>query len=181
MHRYSLFTLLIAGSVITAACISLQAQPQPGNAQSAAKAAIRHQVDTYIQSICDADTQLGATVWATTPDSTFIHPLGHEWGWDQIASNVYGKLMGQTFSERTLKAVSDVTIHIYGDAAVVEFDWDFVATLRTTGQPIHTTGRESQVYAKLPAQGWRLVHVHYSGPPLQAPARGITLPPQLPR
>ena len=54
-------------------------------------------------------------------------------------------------------------IQLYGDAAVVEFEWDFVATVRADGSLRHTTGRESQVYVKRP-EGWRLVHVHYSGP-----------------
>jgi hypothetical protein len=30
--------------------------------------------------------------------------------------------------------------------------------------------RESQFYVNLPGQGWRLVHVHYSGPPVKGPA-----------
>ncbi len=51
-----------------------------------------------MQSIDDADPKLGAEVWSTTPDVSFIDPLGHEHGWDEIASVVYGKLMGQTFS-----------------------------------------------------------------------------------
>ena len=46
---------------------------------------------------------------------------------------------------------------------MVEFEWDFVATVRADGSLRHTTGRESQVYVKRP-EGWRLVHVHYSGP-----------------
>jgi|HubBroStandDraft_2_1064218.scaffolds.fasta_scaffold71871_2 hypothetical protein len=136
-----------------------------------AQAKIRSMVDTYMQSIDDASPKLGATVWLTTPDASFIEPLGHERGWDQIADVIYGKLMGQTFVKRRLKNVSDVAVHMYGDAAVVEFDWDFVATLRSDGKTeIHTTGRESQFYVNLPGQGWRLVHVHYSGPPVKGPA-----------
>jgi hypothetical protein len=127
-------------------------------------------VDTYMQSIDDADPKLGATVWLTTPDASFIDPLGHERGWDQIADVIYGKLMGQTFEKRSLKNVGAVAVHLYGNAAVVEFDWDFVAILRSDGKTeVHTTGRESQVYVNLPGQGWRLVHVHYSGPPVKAP------------
>lgn len=133
---------------------------------------IRNQVQRYMQSIDAADPALGATVWLTTPDVSFINPVGQERGWDQIASEVYTKLMGGTFSKRTLKNSSDIVIHVYGDAAVVEFDWDFVATMRSNGAPVHTTGRESQVYVKLPDKGWRLVHVHYSGPPVSVPSSG---------
>jgi ketosteroid isomerase-like protein len=137
------------------------------------KAEIRRLIDTYMQSVDDADTRLGATVWLTTPDASFIEPLGHERGWDEIAAVVYGKLMGQTFSKRLLKLASEPSIHVYGDAAVAEFDWDFVATMRSDGSAVHTTGRESQVYINLPGKGWRLVHVHYSGPPVSGPGKGF--------
>lgn len=136
------------------------------------KAQIRRLVDTYIQSIVNADTKLGATVWSTTPDVSFIEPRGSEKGWDQIAEVFYGKTMGEMFTKRTLKVVGDPNIQVYGTAAVVEFNWDFVAILRSNGQTIHTTGRETQVYADLPGVGWRLVHVHYSGPPVGGPNQG---------
>jgi len=48
---------------------------------------------------------------------------------------------------------------------VAEFYWDFVAKLRKDGSPITTHGRETQVYRKM-QDGWRLVHVHYSGMPV---------------
>ncbi|UWZ86149.1 YybH family protein [Occallatibacter riparius] len=80
--------------------------------------------------------------------------------------------MGQTFSKRSLKASAEPVIHVYGDAAVAEFDWDFHATLRKDGSPVHTTGRESQFYVKFPDKGWRLVHVHYSGPAVPPPSNG---------
>jgi hypothetical protein len=138
----------------------------------AADALIRGLVDRYMQSIDAADPAMGATVWSPTPDVTFINPVGHEHGWDQIADEVYRKLMGQTFSARRLKNSSDINIRVYGDAAVVEFDWDFVATLRSNGSPVHTTGRESQFYINLPDKGWRLVQVHYSGPAVAPPSNG---------
>jgi len=166
-------TVLIAGAGLLACSATLAAQENAAKAESSAKAEIRRQVANYLQSIDDADTKLGATVWSPTPDVTFIEPLGHEHGWDEIASVVYGKLMGQTFTKRTLQAVSDVSIHVYGDAAVVEFDWDFVAIMRADGKTLHTTGRESQVYVNLPGQGWRLVHVHYSGPPVGGSGKGF--------
>lgn len=134
---------------------------------------IRHLIDTYTHSIDVADPELGAQVWLTTPDASFIEPLGHERGWNEIAAVVYRKLMGGTFSKRTLKLVGEPAIHVYGDAAVAEFDWDFVATLRSDGSAIHTTGRESQFYVRFPEQGWRLVHVHYSGPPVKGPGQGF--------
>jgi ketosteroid isomerase-like protein len=145
------------------------AKAQQGNTGDEATTAIRLKVDTYLQSIMDANVTLGATVWSPTPDVSFIQPLGSQKGWDQIASDVYRKLMGETFTKRTLKTVGAVNIEVYGNAAVAEFNWDFVAVLRSNGQTIHTTGRETQVYVNLPDKGWRLVHVHYSGPPVSGP------------
>jgi ketosteroid isomerase-like protein len=154
------------------AAMATFAQDARAARDSAARTQIRALVQRYMQSIDAAHPALGATVWSPTPDVSFINPVGHEHGWDEISSEVYTKLMGQTFSKRTLKNSSDIGIHVYGDAAVVEFDWDFVATLRSNGSPVHTTGRESQVYVNLPGKGWRLVHVHYSGPPARVPSNG---------
>lgn len=171
MIRRSIYVVLMISLSLVTVGRALAAQDAGLAAQANPQAKIRNMVDTYMQSVDDADPKLGATVWLTTPDASFIEPLGHERGWDQIADVIYGKLMGQTFVKRTLKNVSDVTIHVYGDAAVVEFDWDFVAILRSDGKTVvHTTGRESQFYVNLPGQGWRLVHVHYSGPPVKGPA-----------
>jgi len=161
----------IAVLVVAAGGDSLPAQERSPDEGS--KVEIRALVDLYMQSIDAADPKMGATVWLTTPDVSFINPVGHERGWDEIASELYVKLMGGTFSKRHLTSTSDLAIHVYGDAAVVEFDWDFVATLRSDGKtPVHTTGRESQMYARLPGVGWRLVHVHYSGPPVAPPKNG---------
>jgi len=146
---------------------------QQGKPLAETRIAVRQMVDTYVQSIVDADVKLGATVWSPTPDVSFIEPRGSEKGWEQIAAVFYGKTMGETFTKRTLRIVGDANIQVYGNAAVVEFNWDFVAVLRTSGQTIHTTGRESQVYVNLPNQGWRLVHVHYSGPPIGGPGQGF--------
>jgi ketosteroid isomerase-like protein len=133
--------------------------------------AVRGQVQNYVESINKGDTALGARVWATTPDVSFIHPRGTERGWEQVKQNFYEKTMGP-FTERTLKVVGDVAVHTYGKAATAIFEWDFVARMKD-GTPIHTTGRETQVYAKLVGGDWRLVHVHYSGMPVTANREGF--------
>ena len=74
------------------------------------------------------------------------------------------QLMRETFSKRKLSP-RDVAVHVYGDSAGVEFDWDFVAKFRKDRSPITTHGRETQVYWKMP-DGRRLVHVHSSGLPV---------------
>ncbi len=115
-----------------------------------------------------ADTKLASEVWADSSDVSFIHPLGHEHGWEAVKTNVFEKLMGETFSERSLK-VKDLHVHAYGDAAWAEFYWDFAAKFRKDGTAIETHGRETQIYRKMGGR-WRLVHVHYSGMPV-APGR----------
>ncbi len=129
-----------------------------------ARTEIRQLIDTYMHAVGAADPSLAAKVFLTSPEVSFINPAGHERGWDQIADEVFVKLMGQTFSNRSLTSSDEPVIHVFGNAAVAEFDWDFHATLRKDGSPVHTTGRESQFYVRFKDKGWRLVHVHYSGP-----------------
>jgi ketosteroid isomerase-like protein len=131
-------------------------------------------VDAYFRSVISLDLDLASSVWLTSADVSFIHPRGHERGWDQIRRNFYEATMGTLFSERTLKAVTPVKVRQFGsDAALVEFDWDFVAKRVDNGELLHTTGRESQVFAKVPDLGWRLVHVHYSGPAITGTGQGF--------
>ena len=125
---------------------------------------INNLIAKYAKSVSDADADLASQIWWNSPEASFIHPLGHEQGFEQIKKNVYRRLMGGMFSERKL-SIHDVAVQVLGDAAVAEFDWDFTAKLRKDGSPVTTRGRETQVYRKMP-DGWRLVHVHYSGMPV---------------
>lgn len=81
--------------------------------------------------------------------------------------------MGETFTKRTLRRVSNLDIQVYGDSAFVTFDWDFVATRKDNDAELHTTGRESQMFVNLPKEGWRLVHVHYSGSAVAGAGQGF--------
>ena len=132
---------------------------------------IKSVIAKYAKSVDAADTNMASQVWLDSPEASFIHPLGHEHGFEQIKQNVYKRLMGETFSERKL-SVHDVAVQMLGDAAVAEFYWDFSAKFRKDGSPITTHGRETQVYRKTP-DGWRLVHVHYSGMPVAAERQGF--------
>ena len=125
---------------------------------------IKGLIAKYAKSIDDADTNIASQIWWDSPEASFIHPLGHEHGFEQIKKNVYLRLMGETFSERKL-TVHDATVQVLGDSAVAEFYWDFTAKFRKDGSPLTTHGRETQVYRKN-SDGWRLVHVHYSGMPV---------------
>jgi len=152
------FVSLVRASTVEA--ISTSGDPDTDAGQ------IKLLITKYAQSVDAADTSLAAEVWLDSPDVTFIHPLGHEHGFEQIKANVYTRLMGGMFSERKLSP-RDISVHVHGDSAWAEFYWDFAAKRRADGSPITTHGRETQVYWK--EQGrWRLVHVHYSGmPPAQ--------------
>ena len=136
------------------------------------KVAIECAVDWYIQSINEGSAKSGTRVFHISEDTTFIHPRGTERGWSKIDNEIYG-LFRDTFVSRTLKRTGNLHINVYGDAAVVDFEWDFVATFRDNGAPLHTTGRESQIFHKFANEGWRIVHVHYSGPPVTGIGEGF--------
>jgi ketosteroid isomerase-like protein len=147
-------------------------EPQATVEHSASDAqSIRGIIAKYAKSIDGADTTLAGEIWSKTPDVSFIHPRGYERGWEQVKRNVYEKLMGETFSERKLTP-RDVIVHVYGDAAWVEFSWDFVAKVRNGGSTLKTRGRESQIYRKTDGR-WTLVHVHYSGMPVTERLQGF--------
>ena len=150
-------------------CTSSTSSSAPDS--SADADAIRSSIERYAKSVDAADTTLASQVWWNSPDASFIHPLGHEHGFDQIKQNVYTRLMGETFSERQLSP-HDVSVHVFGDAAWAEFYWDFTATFGKDGSPITTHGRETQLYRKIDGS-WRIVHVHYSGMPATGPRQGF--------
>jgi ketosteroid isomerase-like protein len=123
--------------------------------------AVKDLIAKYAISIDRADTALAEELFSDGPEVTFIHPRGEEHGRKQIEEDVYKNLMGRTFSERKLTP-RDIAVHVYGEAAWSEFNWDFVATVRKGGTPFHSQGRETQIYHRENG-GWRIVHVHYSG------------------
>lgn len=160
-------SIILAVAICAAAQDTRSTQTRDGEAENQ----ITQLVGKYAQSVNEADPALAAQVWLDSPEVSFIHPLGHEHGFEQIKQNVYRRLMGETFSERKLSP-RDISIHVHGDSAWVEFYWDFVAKFRKDGSPITTHGRETQVYWKMP-NGWRLVHVHYSGMPVAQERQGF--------
>jgi ketosteroid isomerase-like protein len=149
--------------MILACCNSLRrAAPEEG--AKADEDTIRGAVAKYAKSVDGADTALAAEVWETSPNVTFIHPGGHEHGWEEVKRHVYEQGMGETFSERKLN-VRGLAVRLLGDAALAEFDWQFTARLRKDGTTIATKGRETQVYRRHPGGRWVLVHIHYSAIP----------------
>jgi ketosteroid isomerase-like protein len=180
MRRTTLMALiLLALSPAISFAIPAKKHTQPTKTSSAAPPreaaadvdAIGRVIAQYAKSVDDADTVLASQIWQDSPEVSFLHPLGHEHGFDQIKENVYERLMGETFSERKLTP-RDITIHVLGDAAWAEFYWDFTAKFRKDGQSITTHGRETQIYRKVQGS-WRILHVHYSGMPSTQPGQGF--------
>ncbi len=174
LRKWPSVVLCLAVVAVMAAHGYAREAKEPEMDNATVKAELLKKIDLYRNSIIHADDPaIAEQVWAAAPGSSFIHPRGHESGWEQIKRNFYGKTMAGTFSKRALTLRGEPVITVYGDAAVAEFDWDFVATMKDGGGERHTTGRESQVYANMPGSGWRLVHVHYSGPPTTAKGKGF--------
>lgn len=135
---------------------------------------VENVISDYIESIIRCDYELARSIWKSGDDVSFIHPRGHEKGWDEIEQNFYRVTMDEMFSSRLLKTVGTPDVRYYGEStAVVEFYWDFVATFRNSGDELHTTGRESQVLLKGPDGNWKIVQVHYSGPAVTGEVEGF--------
>ncbi len=146
----------------------------PGNAPAQSSSADEVKINAllakYRQSVDSLDPALISEVWSSDLPVSFVHPLGTDEGLSQIKSDIFGNIMGM-FSKRDL--IFDTTaIHVNGDSAWVELTWTFHAIWKDTGEPVTTQGRETQVLVR--EQGnWRLVHVHYSGPPTTIARKGV--------
>ena len=179
MRATTLVAILLALSSAIASPVPAKKQIPPTKTRSAGPPreaaaevdAIGGIIAKYAKSVDEADTTLASEIWWDSPEVSFIHPLGHEHGFEQIKRNIYKRLMGETFSERQLTP-RDITIHVFGDAAWAEFYWDFTAKFRKDGQSITTHGRETQIYRRIEGS-WRIVHVHYSGVPSTQPGQGF--------
>ncbi len=123
---------------------------------------IRKLIGEYAAAVDAADANAAAQVWDTSPDVSFIHPLGHAHGWGEVKA-FFTDVMGGMFSERKLTP-RDIRVHVYGDSAWSEFYWHFTATQKKDGARVQTDGRETQIYRKS-GNRWVLVHVHYSAMP----------------
>ena len=136
---------------------------------STAERQLRILLDNYAQAVNTLDAGLIDSVWSHGPEVSFIHPRGTAIGFEHIRDDFYKSTMG-LFSNRELILEKPV-LHIYGDSAWSEMTWTFHATFQN-GPQITTTGRETQIYHKENGV-WRIVHVHYSGPPDTRPLKGF--------
>ena len=82
------------------------------------------------------------------------------------------QFFADNFTDRYLQA-RDIAVHVMGDTAWVEFNWRFDAKTKANGKQMRSEGRESEVFRKIDG-GWRIVHIHYSGPAMgTSPGPGI--------
>ncbi|MCX6238830.1 MAG: nuclear transport factor 2 family protein [Bacteroidia bacterium] len=125
--------------------------------------AIKALIKKYAESIDNADSVLGSKLFAHTNEVSFIHPGGHEKGWQEVSNHIY-KLFGDTFSKRKLNFFNE-NITVYNGVAWAEFYWVFDGTFKKDNSPFQSRGRETQIWKKNDNE-WHLVHVHYSDMPL---------------
>ena len=146
--------------LVVALLLLTPAWPQQGSPTEADR--IRQLIGKYAAAVDAADVNLAGQVWENSPDVSFIHPLGHAHGWNEVKA-FFTDIMGGMFSQRKLTP-REIKVNLYGDSAWSEFYWHFSATQKKDGTEVQSDGRETQIYRKIGTR-WVLVHVHYSGMP----------------
>lgn len=129
-------------------------------------------LENYATSINNGDLDLADKLFLQNKNTSFIHPRGHEVGFDNVKEVFYVKTMINRFSKRDLR-IHNIKINLLTDnTAVVEFYWDFYATFREDNTDIITNGRESQTLIKVNNK-WKIAHVHYSNMPVTGDKEGF--------
>jgi ketosteroid isomerase-like protein len=129
---------------------------------------IKHLISMYAKAADQADPTLASGVWCDSSEDSLVNPVGRWHGTEQIMG-FYRHDMGEMYSARDLK-ISEVSIHVFSDAAWAEFNWDFSAKRRNDGSAVSFHGTETQIYHKN-HDSWCLVHVHYSTLPAEKRAK----------
>src|SRR6202035_2622046 len=81
--RCLLLTLIALALLCGAARRVLNAQTRPAD-EGAATAEIKRLIAKYAEAVDRADTNLASQVWSNSADISFIHPVGHEYGWEEV-------------------------------------------------------------------------------------------------
>ena len=127
-------------------------------------------VETYTSTVATLDMEKIQPIWSTSDTTSFIHPRGHQVGWENIRQFFYMETMGRL-------AKRELTYHnlnirlIDANSALGDFYWDFEATMKD-GTEITSAGRETQIWQKIDGM-WKIVHVHYSGMPVTGEREGF--------
>ena len=114
----------------------------------------------YIESINTCSIKLAQEAWDTEGSVSFIHPNGTEQGFEEIKNNFYLEFLNKQFSNRNFR-IKDIMTKYYGNTALLEFDWEFLATLKDSNKDINTQGKETQ-FIVLRDKGWKLSNIHRS-------------------
>jgi ketosteroid isomerase-like protein len=124
------------------------------------RANIEHVFGKYLRALEEADIALASEVWLQSPDVLIVTPVGRFRGWDGV-KEIWARTKKE-FSERKVQA-SNVSIVLAGETAWLVYDFVFTAKL-ADGTRLLLKGWESHGYQRT-ADGWRIVHLHYSVPP----------------
>ncbi len=137
-----------------------------------AKKEILEQIEVYRQAVNAADVELAKKCWLTDEYVSYIQPRGHEKGWEEVQT-FYTIVMGQFFTKRSLTLTTEPAINFYNEnCALVEFYWNFDATMADDGSSLSSGGRETQLFVKKDGV-WKIAHVHYSNMPVTGRGEGF--------
>lgn len=134
---------------------------------SSDKQQVLDMVNKYTQTVNqgDARPELIDQLWEQSPDASNINPRGHHKGFKDIKDNFYPPLFA-LLTDRNLRVVGEPAVYVFDNTAVVEFYWKLDAKLKDGGGPVKMEGRETHVLRRKGGQ-WKLIHLHYSGMPVQ--------------
>src|SRR5438128_1428789 len=110
--------------VLSVFCVACGGQGQSAEDTKADEDAVRQQVAKYTQALDAGDMGIASQVWLTTPEASFISPMGHSHGWEEV-KKVYD-FFNASFTDRNL-TVRDISVDVHGNSAYVEFYWHYSA------------------------------------------------------
>ena len=160
--------LVTLSVLLSASVCSVSQEKREGANAGKEEHEIKQLISMYAKAADDADPALASRIWCDSSEDSLINPVGRWHAVEQIMG-FYRHDMGETYTVRNLE-ISDVSVHVYSEAAWAEFNWDFSATRRKEGSSVSFHGTETKIYCKN-RDGWCLVHVHYSALPTEKKAR----------
>lgn len=118
-------------------------------------------VERYAKAIETQGKEEFCGLWADTPDCVLISITSQYVGVERIYQDfLIGRIQAAYAQIRLIP--EDVEIHeVSGSLATVVFRYHTECIRRENGEPYGINGLETQVYIR-EAEGWRLLHVHYS-------------------
>lgn len=126
-------------------------------------------VKKYTESVNKGDIhpEIIDELWEHSSDVSNINIRGHQKGFEEIKESFYTPLF-KVLKERNLRMVTEErepSVYIFDNTAIVEFYWKIDAKIKDGGKPVSISGRETHVLRKKDGK-WKLVHLHYSGMPV---------------